>query len=627
MKSRTARAIAPVILGTIPTCAAAQFADTDYYRQVSVFEGPTEVSQDPGFFSGLVFGTMKCPGSASQSSTAGVSSNRLTLEGDMSADECGTSVARVAFRPTARIEIEITGSNTSSGAAFLAVQRLTDDDNWQLVWEQYLSGTSFASDTFCLPPLSPGESQYRFISNVVLTPVNASFHFRATAIPESPWDQNDAPWADDLYGASHDNGQGVDPVRTFIATLRATASIHSANEDIDEAILKQYFADRFLDNQTWFPDSNGNNLRFDAEDLTAVADTLEARRSNYNIAAVGCAITSLAIAAEAVSDQNMTPGQLYAQLRQSEGGSGLKGISTPIGKLFKYSGAQNTPRFTGLNLLWDSAEQALGIKLDRQTGVTPENMKEALDDCKVVVVFDKSHWSVVDTYRERNGILEFREQDPFYSHGWYGVTSTQWQNWVKGGKRYEVSATGGTRRGSIATVTALAPDADAMLITDPNGNRLGRDPETGETYNELLDASYERSIGPGTPDDVLSDDEWEQLQQASPRSISLRSAAEGQYQFALDSNESIIYLEWATANNGTFRRALQPNATSYGGVATTTLTRCPADVNNDTILNTSDVVHFINLWIDADSAADWNADLGIDSNDFIGFLNDWTAGC
>ena len=54
---------------------------------------------------------------------------------------------------------------------------------------------------------------------------------------------------------------------------------------------------------------------------------------------------------------------------------------------------------------------------------------------------------------------------------------------------------------------------------------------------------------------------------------------------------------------------------------------CPADLNNDGVVNTQDFIAYLNLWSAGDAAADWNEDGTVNTQDFIAYLNDWVVGC
>lgn len=54
---------------------------------------------------------------------------------------------------------------------------------------------------------------------------------------------------------------------------------------------------------------------------------------------------------------------------------------------------------------------------------------------------------------------------------------------------------------------------------------------------------------------------------------------------------------------------------------------CVADFNDDGVVDTRDVLAFLNLWAAGDEAADINEDGFVDTRDVLAFLNLWNAGC
>ncbi len=54
---------------------------------------------------------------------------------------------------------------------------------------------------------------------------------------------------------------------------------------------------------------------------------------------------------------------------------------------------------------------------------------------------------------------------------------------------------------------------------------------------------------------------------------------------------------------------------------------CVADFNGDGIVNTQDVILFLNAWVAGEASADINGDGAVNTLDFILYLNLWTAGC
>ncbi len=54
---------------------------------------------------------------------------------------------------------------------------------------------------------------------------------------------------------------------------------------------------------------------------------------------------------------------------------------------------------------------------------------------------------------------------------------------------------------------------------------------------------------------------------------------------------------------------------------------CPADFNGDGVIDTQDVLAFLNAWTAGETSADINGDGTIDTQDVLAFLNLWTSGC
>ncbi len=54
---------------------------------------------------------------------------------------------------------------------------------------------------------------------------------------------------------------------------------------------------------------------------------------------------------------------------------------------------------------------------------------------------------------------------------------------------------------------------------------------------------------------------------------------------------------------------------------------CRVDLNNDGIVNTQDFLAYLNLWTAGDPQADFNDDGVVNTLDFVVFLNEWTTGC
>jgi len=54
---------------------------------------------------------------------------------------------------------------------------------------------------------------------------------------------------------------------------------------------------------------------------------------------------------------------------------------------------------------------------------------------------------------------------------------------------------------------------------------------------------------------------------------------------------------------------------------------CRADLNGDGGVDTLDFLAYLNAWASGQAPADWNGDGSVDTLDFLAFLNDWAAGC
>ncbi|MCC7389863.1 MAG: hypothetical protein IT431_13970 [Phycisphaerales bacterium] len=54
---------------------------------------------------------------------------------------------------------------------------------------------------------------------------------------------------------------------------------------------------------------------------------------------------------------------------------------------------------------------------------------------------------------------------------------------------------------------------------------------------------------------------------------------------------------------------------------------CRADFNGDCLVNTLDMLAFLNAWAAGEERADWNEDGTVNTLDVLGYLNAWAAGC
>lgn len=67
--------------------------------------------------------------------------------------------------------------------------------------------------------------------------------------------------------------------------------------------------------------------------------------------------------------------------------------------------------------------------------------------------------------------------------------------------------------------------------------------------------------------------------------------------------------------------------TTPRGVGLAVINSCPPDLNGDGTVNSQDFIRFLNYWTAAHPIADWNRDGVVNSLDFLAFLNAWIAGC
>lgn len=85
--------------------------------------------------------------------------------------------------------------------------------------------------------------------------------------------------------------------------------------------------------------------------------------------------------------------------------------------------------------------------------------------------------------------------------------------------------------------------------------------------------------------------------------------------------------EWTVRVNGA---AVNVGAQGYALVVTGEVAEaggCVADFNGDDVVNTLDVLAFLNAWSIGDGSADINEDGNVDTQDVLAFLNLWNAGC
>lgn len=75
---------------------------------------------------------------------------------------------------------------------------------------------------------------------------------------------------------------------------------------------------------------------------------------------------------------------------------------------------------------------------------------------------------------------------------------------------------------------------------------------------------------------------------------------------------------------GSFREV---NGVPSEGIARFRCESCLADFNTDGMLDTRDLVAFLNAWAAGDDSADWDGDGDVNTSDLIEYLGAWSAGC
>ncbi|MCC7389617.1 MAG: hypothetical protein IT431_12710 [Phycisphaerales bacterium] len=167
--------------------------------------------------------------------------------------------------------------------------------------------------------------------------------------------------------------------------------------------------------------------------------------------------------------------------------------------------------------------------------------------------------------------------------------------------------------GAVVLQGVLAPDHTAGAI-DVSG-QLSMGP--GATYEVQVSstASFDKLVGAGSTalDGTLD--------------VELVDGYAGLFgdQFAIISGPAVTgkfgAITGPTLPGGlVFKVRYEPNKA-------TLIITCPPDTNADGTVNTQDFLVFLNLWTAGDPAADWNKDGTVNTLDFLAYLNNWTAGC
>lgn len=90
-------------------------------------------------------------------------------------------------------------------------------------------------------------------------------------------------------------------------------------------------------------------------------------------------------------------------------------------------------------------------------------------------------------------------------------------------------------------------------------------------------------------------------------------------------NNSTWQLQGATAINDT--GLIAGWGKHRGTPAAFLFTPCGADFNNDSSVDTRDVLSFLNAWVAQHTSADFNDDASVNTLDLLAFLNAWNTGC
>jgi hypothetical protein len=105
---------------------------------------------------------------------------------------------------------------------------------------------------------------------------------------------------------------------------------------------------------------------------------------------------------------------------------------------------------------------------------------------------------------------------------------------------------------------------------------------------------------------------WEDISLALPGSWS-RTSARGVW-----SDGATLYVVGSGLNNDTGR---------IEALLWSRPIPCRVDLNGDGVVDTRDVLAFLNLWTAGDDSADFDGNGVVDTRDVLGFLNAWVAGC
>jgi len=199
----------------------------------------------------------------------------------------------------------------------------------------------------------------------------------------------------------------------------------------------------------------------------------------------------------------------------------------------------------------------------------------------------------------------------------------------------------------VGEAFGFGPTVSALLSTDLGGGRRlyaagGFDGPNGQLQNVAVwDGSAWMPLGDGLPFDVgslarIETPEGPRL--AATAEIYGTEVAERVYVW-----DGVAWAPFGAETDGVVRAVAQAEHefgavymtglfTEVDGVPSEGIARygcatCVADFNGDGVVDTRDVLAFLNAWASGDGAADINGDGVVDTRDVLAFLNLWNAGC
>lgn len=91
--------------------------------------------------------------------------------------------------------------------------------------------------------------------------------------------------------------------------------------------------------------------------------------------------------------------------------------------------------------------------------------------------------------------------------------------------------------------------------------------------------------------------------------------------------DHLTILDAVWADEGEYTVMVSNSCGSVESNAAAVTVACPADFNGDHVVDTLDLLLYLNSWSSGSQSADYNGDGTVNTLDFLAFLNDWVAGC